>query len=106
MNDRAVDGGDAYAAALADLRTAMAVLHACETSLYSEQRRRMARGVALADLGVLVSARAALAEARELIQPAVDEAEAWLRAHEVAGPLPAPGGHGCDARHGQPIHPL
>jgi hypothetical protein len=82
MNDQADDCADAYAAALADLRTAMAVLHACETSLHSEEQRRAARGAASADLQILGAARAALVEAREHVQPAVDEAEAWLRARE------------------------
>jgi len=81
QGDHSVDGSaDAYAAALADLRTAIAVLHACETSLHSEEERRAARGAAPADLRALEAARTALVEARKLVQPALDEAEAWLRA--------------------------
>ena len=89
MNDHTDEEADAYAAALADLRTAMAVLHACEASLRSEEERRAARGATPADLGVLESARAALAEAREHVQPAVDNAETWLRAREWAASRPS-----------------
>jgi hypothetical protein len=92
MSDQAEDdadrSADAYAAALADLRTAMAVLHACETSLHGEEERRAGRGAAPTELRALEAARMALVEARQQVQPALDEAEARLRPVERSGSSP------------------